>query len=169
VYDVRSSWVVDEVVRKGGGVPVRERVGHAFMKATLRKRNAPFGGELSCHYYFRDNFFTDSGAIAMITMLNVLGEAEKPLSELIAPLKRYFASGELDFPVKDKEAKLHEVAQRFSDARTQYKDGITAEYRDWWFNLRPSNTQALMRLNLEAKTPELLSEKKGLLTQLLQK
>ena len=169
VYDVRSSRVVDEEVRKGAGVPVREKVGHAFIKATMRKRNAPFGGELSCHYYFRDNFFTDSGAIAMIYMLNLLGDEEKPLSELVAPLKRYFASGELDFTVKDKAAKMSAIAEAFSDGKIQYKDGVTVDYKDWWFNLRASNTQALLRLNVEAKTPKLLSEKQAQLVELLEK
>ena len=169
VYDVRSSWVVDEEVRKAGGVPVRERVGHAFIKATMRKRNAPIGGELSCHYYFRDNYYADSGAIAMIYMLNVLGEEDKPLSELLKPLQRYFASGELDFEVKDKEGKMREVATIFSDAKIQYKDGITVEYKDWWFNVRSSNTQALLRLNLEAKTEPLKEEKLTQVVALLQK
>jgi len=167
VYDVRSSRIVDEVVREGGGVPVRERVGHAFMKATMRKRNAPFGGELSCHYYFRDNYFTDSGAIAMVHLLNVLGEEGRPLSELLEPLRRYFATGEINFTVDDKEAKIALLAQTFSDGKIDTKDGITVSYDRWWFNVRPSNTEPLLRLNLEAETEDLMNEKKELLTRLL--
>ena len=167
VYDVRCSRVVDEVVRELGGVPVRERVGHAFMKATMRTRNAAFGGELSCHYYFRENFFTDSGALALVHMLNVLGEEQKPLSELLRPLRKYFATGEINFVVADKEAKMSELIRTFPDGRTDRKDGITIEYPDWWFNVRPSNTEPLLRLNLEAATEALMREKQGLLTRLL--
>jgi phosphomannomutase len=167
VFDVRSSRVVEEEVRKAGGVPCRERVGHAFMKATLRKRNAPFGGELACHYYYRDNFYTDSGALAFISMLNVLAEEGKPLSELMAPLCRYHATGEINFDVADKQAKIKEISREFADARLDYKDGITAQYRDWWFNVRPSQTQSLLRLNIEAVSEELMNEKKAQLTKII--
>ena len=169
VYDVRSSRVVDEVVREAGGVPVRERVGHAFMKATMRTRNAPFGGELSGHYYFRDNYFTESGAIAMMHMLNVLGEENRPLSDVLEPLRKYFATGELNFTVEDKEAKIIELAEQFGDGKIDYKDGITVQYDNWWFNVRPSNTEPLLRLNLEADTADLMEEKRDLLAGVLQR
>jgi phosphomannomutase len=167
IFDVRSSRVVEEEVRKAGGIPCRERVGHAFMKATLRKRNAPFGGELACHYYFRDNFFTDSGALAFIAMLNVLAEEGRPLSVLMAPLRRYHATGEINFDVADKQAKIKDLARAFPDARMDYKDGLTVQYRDWWFNVRPSQTQSLLRLNIEAASEVLMDEKKTLLTKII--
>ncbi|MFH1024299.1 MAG: phosphomannomutase/phosphoglucomutase [Planctomycetota bacterium] len=160
LYDLRSSRVVAEEIRKGGGIPVQERVGHAFMKATLRKRNAVFGGELSGHYYFRDNYCADSGALAMMMILNALSAAKAPLSALIAPLRRYSASGEINFEVADKAAAMDALEKRFRDGTIIHLDGVTVEYPDWWFNVRASNTEPLLRLNLEADTPEKM--KKGL-------
>ena len=161
LYDIRSSRVVAEEIRKHGGVPVRERVGHSFMKATLRKRNAVFGGELSGHFYWRENFYADSGVIAMIEMLNILSHERKPLSELIAPLQRYSATGEINFEVEDKAVKIAELAGAFKDGRPDTLDGLTVEYDDWWFNVRPSNTESKLRLNLEANSLELMEEKKA--------
>lgn len=167
LFDVRSSRVVEEEVRRLGGVPVRERVGHAFMKASMRRRHAPFGGELSCHYYFRDNFYTDSGVIAMMHILNILGEEKRPFSELLAPLQRYHHSGEINFEVDDVEAKLREITHAFSDARIEDQDGLTVLYKDWWCNIRPSNTQSVLRLNLEANTRRLMEEKKSLVVDII--
>ncbi len=156
VYDLRSSWIVKEEIILNGGVPHRERVGHAFMKATLRDKNAVFGGELSGHYYFRDNFFCDSGLIAMLQILNVLSRKAVSMSNLVAPLKKYFSSGEKNFSVSDKDGKLQRLAEAFSDGKVDLLDGITVEYPDWWFNARKSGTEPLLRVNVEGKNKELV-------------
>jgi len=161
VYDVRCSRVVPEEIRKHGGTPIRERVGHSFMKATLRQHDAILGGEVSGHFYWRDNFYADSGVIAMIEVLNILGTARRPLSEVMKPLKRYFSTGETNFDVDDKVGKIRELAEIFNDGRQDTMDGLTVEYDNWWFNVRPSNTEPKLRLNLEADTPELMEEKKA--------
>jgi phosphomannomutase len=154
VYDLRSSHAVPEEIERLGGKPVRERVGHSFIKMTMREHDAPFAGELSGHYYFRDNFFADCGEIALIMMLNLVSSADAPLSELVKPLRKYFLSGEVNFRVEDKEAKIRQLAETFADSRIDYLDGITAEYDNWWFNVRMSNTEPMLRLNLEGKTRE---------------
>ncbi|MBI3270206.1 MAG: phosphomannomutase/phosphoglucomutase [Planctomycetes bacterium] len=167
VYDLRSSWAVREEIERHGGTAVRERVGHSFIKATMRARNAPFGGELSGHYYFRDHFFADSGLVAFVKVLNLAGAEGRPFSEVLAPLRRYHATGELNFHVVDKDAKLEEVARVFAAGRRDALDGLTVEFDDWWFNLRKSNTEPLLRLNLEARTGERLVEAKGRVLALL--
>jgi phosphomannomutase len=159
VYDLRSSHVVADEVKSAGGVPRRDRVGHAFIKKTLAETQAVFGGELSGHFYFRDNFFADSGAIAFARLLSVLSAQDKPLSELIAPLLRYSQSGEINFQVEDKDGKIRELADAYKKSKIDYLDGITVDFGDWWFNVRKSNTEPLLRLNLEAKTPQMLQEK----------
>jgi phosphomannomutase len=159
VYDLRSSMVVAEEVLKYGGTPRRERVGHAFMKKALRDSRGVFGGELSGHFYYRDNFYADSAAITFVHMLNIVSAASVPVSELIKPLRRYFNSGEMNFEVEDKKAKMEELAHIYRDAQIDYLDGVTVRYKEWWFNCRPSNTEPLLRLNVEAKTEELLAQK----------
>jgi phosphomannomutase len=159
VYDLRSSLVVAEEVLKFGGTPRRERVGHSYMKKALRDSHAVFGGELSGHFYYRDNYYADSGMITLVHMLNIVSQAEKPVSELIEPLRRYAASGEVNFKVEEKQAKMQEFAKRYSDGEVDWLDGVTVRYKEWWFNCRPSNTEPLLRLNVEAKTQELLKEK----------
>lgn len=155
VYDLRSSRVVAEEVRAAGGVPRRERVGHAFMKKAMADGHGVFGGELSGHFYFRDNYNCDSGAIALAVAISVLSVSDKPFSEIVAPLKRYSHSGEINFEVPDKAAKMKEVEETFSDAKEiDHLDGVTVQYEDWWCNVRPSNTEPLLRLSLEAETPE---------------
>jgi phosphomannomutase len=156
IYDLRSSWVVREEILRNGGVPYRERVGHAFMKASLRDKNAVFGGELSGHYYFRDNFYCDSGLIAMLQMLNILSRKAVSMSNLVAPLKKYYSSGERNFSVADKDGKLQKLAETFSDGKVDLLDGVTVEYQDWWFNARKSGTEPLLRVNVEGKTQELM-------------
>ena len=158
VYDLRSSWVVREEILKAGGIARRERVGHAFMKKTLRIARAIFGGELSGHFYYRDNFFADSGMITLVHMINIISSTDKPVSELIKPLRRYHASGEINFVVDDKEEVTKELRRRFSQGEIDDLDGITVQFKDWWFNCRGSNTEPLLRLNLEAKTKELLEK-----------
>jgi phosphomannomutase len=165
VYDLRSSRVVAEEIIKHGGTPRRERVGHSFMKKALRDSRAVFGGELSGHFYYRDNYYADSGMITLVHMINLVSGAEAPLSELIAPLKRYHNSGEMNFEVEDKQARMDEFARRYSDGQVDHLDGVTVGYKDWWFNCRPSNTEPLLRLNIEAKTQELLEEKLAEMTQ----
>ena len=153
VYDLRSSWALKEEILKHGGVPRREKVGHSHMKAALRETRAPFGGELSGHSYYRDNFFSDSAIITTVKVLQVLSEHPgEPLSELVKPLRRYFTTGEVNFEVEDKKEMIKRLAQTFSDGKVDFLDGVTVEYDDWWFNVRPSNTESLLRLTLEAKT-----------------
>ncbi len=158
VYDLRSSWVVKEEIRRAGGVPVRDRVGHSFIKATMRKRGSPFGGELSGHFYFGENFVCDSGVLAMVSALNLLSRSKTPFSELVADLRRYHSTGEVNFHVADKAAAIAALKSRYADGRQDELDGITVEYGDigdanwWWFNVRASNTEPLLRLNLEAST-----------------
>jgi phosphomannomutase len=163
IYDLRSSWATKEAIEEAGGVPVRERVGHSFMKATMRKHNSPFGGELAGHFYFRRNFTADSSIMTVIEALNHLREMGKPLSELVAPLERYFATGEVNFHVDDKEGMIRRLAEDFGDGEVDYLDGVTVQFDDWWFNVRPSNTEPLLRLVLEARSRELMEEKKAVL------
>ena len=159
IYDLRSSLVVSEEIIKYGGTPRRERVGHSFMKKALRDSHAVFGGELSGHFYYRDNFNADSGMITLVHVLNIISAADVPVSELINPLRRYHSSGEINFEVKDKQAKMDEFARRYGDADIDNLDGVTIRYKDWWFNCRPSNTEPLLRLNVEAQTEQLLKDK----------
>jgi len=151
---------VAEEIKAAGGVPRRERVGHAFMKKALADGHGVFGGELSGHFYFRDNFNCDSGAIAFATALSVVSAQDAKLSELIAPLKRYASSGEINFSVPDKAAKLKELETKYANAKQiDHLDGVTIEFDDWWFNVRASNTEPLLRLNVEANDAKLLQEK----------
>jgi phosphomannomutase len=159
VYDLRSSRVVMEEIIKHGGTPRRERVGHSHMKKAMRDSHAVFGGELSGHFYYADNFCADSAVITLVHVLNVISEQDKPISELIAPLRRYASSGELNFKVENKEAKMEELARRYGDGQADRLDGVTVGFKEWWFNCRPSNTEPLLRLNVEARTQEMLDEK----------
>jgi len=159
VYDLRSSHVLPEEILRHGGTPRRERVGHAYMKKTLRDCHGVFGGELSGHFYYRDNFYADSGMITLVHMLNILSASDQPVSALVAPLKRYSNSGEINFRVEDKDVAMKELARRYSQGQVDDLDGVTVQFKDWWFNVRPSNTEPLLRLNVETKTPDLLTEK----------
>jgi phosphomannomutase len=168
LYDLRSSHVVADEVRAAGGEPRRERVGHAFIKKTMAETKAVFGGELSGHFYFRDNFFADSGAIAFARLLSVLSGQSRPVSTLIAPLLRYSQSGEVNFQVEDKDAKIRELADSYKKkGQVDYLDGITIDLGNWWFNVRKSNTEPLLRLNMEAESAQLLAEKMKELQRLL--
>ncbi len=160
IYDLRSSHVVPEEIEAAGGRPLEERVGHAHIKATMRNKDAVFGGELSGHYYFRDNFFADSGLIALIEVLNILSAANQPLSQLIAPLRRYWCTGEINFKVEDADRVLEAVENKFKDARISHLDGVTIEYDEWWCNVRKSNTEPLVRVTLEGKTREAMERAK---------
>jgi phosphomannomutase len=165
VHNLICSWVVPEVVREHGGEPIRTRVGHSFIKKIMAETGAIFGGEHSGHYYFRDHVRADSGLIAGLFVLERLSAAGVPLSELLEPYRRYEASGEINSEVSDQADALERVAAAFRDGRQDRLDGLTVEYEDWWFNVRPSNTEPLLRLNVEARSRELLEEKtKGVLS-----
>ncbi len=169
VYDLRSSRVVAEEIIRNGGTPRRERVGHAFMKKAMRDSHAVFGGELSGHFYYRDNYYTDSALITLVHILNIVSESKVPISELIKPLRRYHTSGEINFRVEDKQAKINELAKRYNDGQIDRLDGLTVGYKDWWFNCRPSNTEPLLRLNVESRNKELLGQKLSEIEQVLGK
>ena len=129
------------------------------MKKALRDSHSIFGGELSGHFYYRDNFYADSGMITLVHVLNIVSEAKVPISELISPLRRCFSSGELNFTVENKQAKMDDLARRYNEGQIDHLDGVTIVFKDWWFNCRPSNTEPLLRLNIEARSKELLDEK----------
>jgi phosphomannomutase len=161
VYDLRSSWSTKEAIEEAGGKAVRERVGHSFIKATMRKHDSPFGGELAGHFYYRRNYTADSSIGTVIEVLNHLRETGKPLSELVAPLKRYFATGEVNFKVEDKAGMIRHLAEVYAEGEIDYLDGITVQFENWWFNVRPSNTEPYLRMVLEARTHELMEAKRG--------
>ncbi len=167
IYNLICSWTVPEVIRENGGVPLRTRVGHSFIKQTMAESGAIFGGEHSGHYYFRENYRADSGLIAAVVALGVLSEADRPLSEVLAPFRRYFDSGEINSEVADQHAKIEEIATALAEGREDRLDGLTVEFDDWWCNVRPSNTEPLLRLNVEARTEELLAEKTAMVLRLI--
>jgi len=162
IYDVRASWAVPETIERAGGVPLINRVGHAFIKQRMREEDAAFAGEVSGHYYFRDFYQADSGVIPFLLMLELVSKRGKPLSELLRPYtERYFLTGELNVPVTDVAVKLQEIKERFGrEGKVSHLDGISVEAEDWHFNVRPSNTEPLLRLNLEARSQELTEEKR---------
>jgi phosphomannomutase len=151
LYDVRASRAVPDTVRRAGGTPYINRVGHAFFKTRMHKEGSLFGGEVSGHYYFRDFFCADSGTIPALLMLEMLSLQGRRLSELLAPYRsRYFISGEINSAVGDPQVKMEEIAERYADAEQKHLDGISIDYEDWHFNVRPSNTEPLLRLCLES-------------------
>ena len=155
IHNLITSRAVPEIVREHGGEPVRSRVGHSFIKAEMARTNAIFGGEHSAHYYFRDFWFADTGMLAAMHLLAALGEQDQPLSELARRYERYTASGEINSTVADQAAKLAEVKRAYPAARTDELDGLTIHFDDGaWANLRPSNTEPLLRLNVEAATAQ---------------
>lgn len=160
IYDLRSSRVVPETISKLGGKPLRSRVGHAFIKELMRKENAVFAGELSGHYYYRDMGFTDNAIFTTIWMLNFLASKNAPLSSLVQSLKKYHSTGEINMRIQDKESIFHALEKSYADANIDYLDGLTIEYKSWWFNLRPSNTEPVIRLNMEADDIEICEKKK---------
>lgn len=153
LFDLRSSRATAEWIHEKGGIPVRERVGHSFMKATLREKRGLFGGELAGHYYFRDNYHADCAILAVIEILNLLWRSGISMSELVAPLERYAKSPETNFEVEDKAGKMRELGEAYRQGEIDWLDGITVQFPDWWFNVRPSNTEPLLRLVVEARTP----------------
>ena len=157
VYNLICSWTVPEVIRERGGTPIRARVGHSFIKQVMAETGAIFGGEHSGHYYFRDNYNADSGLIAAVITLGELSRSAQTLSQLLQPYRRYLSSGEINTRADDPAAKIEEIADALRDGRQDRLDGLTVEFDDWWCNVRASNTEPLLRLNVEAKTPELLA------------
>jgi phosphomannomutase len=169
VHNLITSWAVPEVIREHGGVPVRTRVGHSFIKQVMADTGAIFGGEHSGHYYFGENYRADSGLIAAVVVLEQLSRANAPLSKVLAPFDRYRASGEINSRVRDQAGKVEEIARAYAEGRQDRTDGLTVEFEDWWFNVRPSNTEPLLRLNVEARTDELLGEKTAELLDLIRR
>jgi len=162
IYDVRASWAVPETITAGGGTPLMNRVGHAFIKHRMRKEGAAFGGEVSGHYYFRDFSQADSGVVPFLLMLELVSRKGRKLSEILAPFRtRYFLTGELNTPVRDVPLKLQELKERFGrEGEVSHLDGVSVTAADWHMNVRPSNTEPLLRLNLEARSAELMERKR---------
>ncbi len=164
VYDVRASYAVKDTVAKYQGKALMNRVGHAFIKRRMREEDAAFGGEVTGHYYFRDFYYADNGFIPALLMLELMSKKGQTLHHLLEPLRtKYFISGEINTKVSDMkaiDARLADLAERYKDGHTYTLDGFSAEFPDWHFNVRGSNTEALLRLNLEAKTPEMMAAKR---------
>jgi phosphomannomutase len=162
LYDVRASRAVRDAVERAGGTALINRVGHAFFKSRMRETGAAFGGEVSGHYYFRDFYHADSGTIPALLVLELLSQKGKRMSELMADFRsRYFISGEINSEVADQDAKMHEIAEHYSDGEISWLDGVSVDYPDWHFNVRPSNTEPLLRLNLESLvSPEHMEAKR---------
>jgi phosphomannomutase len=162
LYNLIVSKSVPELIKRLGGNPVRTRVGHSYIKAEMRRLNAIYGGEHSGHFYFRDNWFADSGLIAFLITLELVSVENKPLSQLLQPLDKGVRSGEINSKVSDVQGKLKALEEHFSKGaqNVDHLDGLTIEYPDWWFNVRPSNTEPLLRLNVEANTRELMEQKR---------
>jgi len=170
LYDVRASWAVPETIREAGGVPLVNRVGHAFFKHRMREEGAVFGGEVSGHYYFRDFSQADSGVVPFLLMLELVSKRGEKLSELLRPYReRYFITGELNTPVKDVPLKLQELKERFgAEGEVSHLDGLSIDADDWHMNVRPSNTEPLLRLNLEALSPTLMERKRDEVLEVIQ-
>jgi phosphomannomutase len=162
LYDVRASWAVPQTIERAGGVPLVNRVGHAFFKHRMREEGAVFGGEVSGHYYFQNFSRADSGVIPFLLMLELISRRGQKLSELLAAYRgRYFITGELNTPVGDVALKLQELKERFGpEGKVSHLDGLSVDAEDWHMNVRPSNTEPLLRLNLEALSPDLMERKR---------
>lgn len=169
LYDLRSSWAVKEIIEENGGTPKMCRVGHAFIKQTMREEKAVYAGELSGHYYFRENYYTESGAMAVLHIANIVAASDTPLSELLHPFQRYHASGEINSEVADIQAVFARLREQFGHGAVLELDGLSIEFDDWWFNVRPSNTEPLVRLNLEARTQPLMEQRRDELLTLIRK
>jgi phosphomannomutase len=161
LYNLICSRSVPEQIERAGGIPLRSPVGHSLIKKIMRDQDIPFGGEHSGHFYFRDNWYADSGMIALMQCLELFSEAGKPVSEVIAPIDTRFRSGEINSHVKDIPTKLDELVRYFSDAKSIDRlDGVTIQYDDWWINVRPSNTEPLLRLNVEGDTRAIMEQRR---------
>jgi phosphomannomutase len=169
IYDVRASWAVPETIEAAGGVPLMNRVGHAFIKHRMRQEGAVFGGEVSGHYYFRDFSQADTGVVPFLVMLELISRKGRKLSEILAPFReRYFLTGELNTTVSDVPLKLQELKERFGREGTlSHLDGVSVDAEGWHMNVRPSNTEPLLRLNLEARSQELMERKRDEVLELI--
>lgn len=167
MYDLRSTKAVSEIIMENGGEPIISRVGHSFIKEKMRKENVAFAGEISGHYYFRDNFFTESTDIPLIMILELLTNSNKRLSQIKKDMIRYSHSGEINKEVSDREAIFERLKKRYSDLELLELDGLTFSGKDYWFNVRGSNTEPLVRVNLEAKSKELMAQKLGEVFELI--
>jgi len=159
-YNVICSKAVPEFIKKWGGNPIRTKVGFVNVREGLMENNGVLGGELSAHYSFRDNFFLDSGFIALLILLQIISKSKKKVSEIAEELSIFAKGNEINFEIKDKEAVIEKVKEKYADGKQDFLDGVTVEYGDWWFNVRPSNTEPLLRLTIEADSQELLKKKK---------
>ena len=171
IYSAVCSKALPELVKREGGTPVRTKAGHSIIKPQMREKDAAFGGEHSAHFYFRNNFFADSGIIAMLTVAELVGRQEGPISDLISPIDPYARSGEINSEVSDQQATLQKVEEHFAEnenANIDHLDGLTVDLGDWWFNLRPSNTEPLLRLNVEAADVQTLERERDALLKLIQ-
>ncbi|NIM99334.1 MAG: phosphomannomutase/phosphoglucomutase [candidate division Zixibacteria bacterium] len=167
LYNLICSKAVPEVIQREGGNSIRTRVGHALIKPLMKKHNAVFGGEHSGHFYFRNNWFADSGLIALLVSLELISEENQRLSTLVKSIDPYFRSGEINSQVDDIPQKLQQIEQCYSRGKIDHLDGLTIDFEDWWFNLRPSNTEPLLRLNVEATSRKILQQKKDELLKLI--
>ena len=167
LYDLRSSWAVKECIEENGGVAVMSRVGHAFIKNQMRELNAVFAGELSGHYYFKENFTAESQGLAMIKLANLIESSGKKVSELVAPLRRYAFSGEINSKVADTKKVFEKIREKYADGKIVELDGISVDYPEWHFNVRASNTEPVIRLICEAKCQKLMEEKRDELLALI--
>jgi phosphomannomutase len=169
LFDVRSTKQIESEIKKVGGKPLRCRVGHAFIKQQMRETNAAFAGELSGHYYYKSLFFAESSLQTVLLVLKLLEKEKKPLSELVHEMKKLFQSGETNFSVSDAQQKMQELEKRLASAAKtiSHLDGLTMEFENWWFNVRSSNTEPLLRLNLEADSRDLLEQKKQEIAELI--
>ena len=169
VYDVRTSHIVRDTIEAAGGIPMRTKVGGDVIKHAMRETNAVLGIELSGHYYFRDNYFSDSGILAVMSVVGILAASGKTLSKLVAPYLKYATADEENFEVTDVAATISNLKTAFADGEHDELDGLTVTYLDWWFNVRSSNTEPLLRLNVEAVTAEVLKAAQAGLTKVMQK
>jgi phosphomannomutase len=168
LFDARCSRIVKEKVTEEGGVAILTRVGHTYITQIMKEENALLAGELSGHYYFRENFCADNGDIPLMLMLNILSGEKKPLSKLLAPMDKYFNSGEINFKIENKQQVMKKIEEEYCDkGRVFHIDGLSVEFPDWWFNIRPSNTEPVLRLNVEANTKAMLDRKLAELKRLL--
>ncbi len=167
LYDLRSSWAVRESIAEHGGKPVMSRVGHAFIKAQMREVGAVFAGELSGHYYYKENFVAESQGLSMVKLANLVCKTGKKVADLVRPLKKYFQSGEINSKVSNTSQILDTIRTRYADGNLFELDGISVEYDNWWFNVRASNTEPLLRLIVEAKEQKLMEQKRDELLSLI--
>ena len=168
LYDVRCSRVVGDIIKENKGIPGRCKVGHSLVKAQMKEEGAKFAGELSSHFYLEDEHYSEAPFFVILKILEMMTKENKTLSELIVPLRKYSQSGEINSKIEDKDGKMKELAQKFSNGKISWLDGITIDFDDWWFNVRPSNTEPYLRLNVEANTKELMEEKKELVLFIIQ-